>query len=58
MNRIDEATGAAVDYILDHLGGLPADQGRVAWFFWDVLVAYAAVIAEEIQKRALQPSQN
>ena len=54
----DDATIAAVAYIVDHLAALPADRGAVEWFFWNVLVAYAAVIAEEERKRLVEPSQN
>jgi hypothetical protein len=55
---IDDATIAAVTYIVDHLAGLPADRGAVEWFFWTVLAAYAAVVAEEERKRLTEPSQN
>jgi hypothetical protein len=55
---IDDATIAAVSYIVDHLAGLPADRGAVEWFFFNVLAAYAAVVAEEDRKRLTLPSQN
>jgi hypothetical protein len=58
MNSIDDATIAAVAYIVEHLAMLPADRGRQEWFFWDVLIAYAAVVAAEERKRLGTPSDN
>jgi hypothetical protein len=58
MNETDDATIAAVAYIVDHLAGLPADRGRQEWFFFEILCAYATVIAAEEQKRLLEPSDN
>ena len=53
MNEFDDATIAAVAYIMDHLAALPADQGRCEWFFWDVLIAYleAALVIERRRRR-------
>jgi len=58
MDSIDDTTIAAVTYIVEHLAMLPADRGRLEWFFWDVLVAYAAVVAAEERKRLVTPSDN
>jgi hypothetical protein len=58
MNPIDDATSAAVTYIVEHLAALPADRGRQEWFFWDVLVAYAAVVAAAERERLVSPSEN
>jgi hypothetical protein len=43
---IDQATAAAILYILDHLPGLPPDRESQEAFFSDVLMAFAAVVAE------------
>jgi hypothetical protein len=58
MNDLDDATIAAVAYIMDHLEGLPADRGRVEWFFWDVLIAYAEVVVAAERRRMHEPSEN
>jgi hypothetical protein len=46
MSPFDDATLAAVNYIMDHYESIP-DEDR-AWFFWDVLEAYleASLIIE------------
>jgi hypothetical protein len=58
MNSIDDATIAAVAYIVEHHAMLPADRGRQEWFFWEVLNAYAAVVAADERRRLVEPSDN
>jgi hypothetical protein len=58
MNDLDDATIAAVDYIMDHLGALPADRGRVEWFFWEILTTYAEVVIAAERRKIQEPSNN
>jgi hypothetical protein len=58
VNPIDDATAAAVAYIVEHLDGLPADRGRQEWFFRDVLVEYAALVVAAERERLVAPREN
>jgi hypothetical protein len=63
MDEFDDATIAAIAYIMDHLAGLPADHGACEWFFWNVLEAYldAALLIERRRAyfhRLYEPSVN
>ena len=55
---IDDVTTAAVAYLVDHFPMLPADKGRIAAFFTDVVSgAIESAILLDRQKRHL-PSDN
>ena len=58
MNDLDDATAAAVAYIMENLDALLADRGRIAWFFWDVLIAYGAVVIASERRKIQEPSEN
>jgi hypothetical protein len=52
MSIANDAATAAARYIMDHLRGLPADEGRIAVFFRDVIrAAVEAALQKDRQRR-------
>jgi hypothetical protein len=55
---IADATKAAVTYLIEHLGVLPADQGRIAALFSEIVhaaIEYAILLD---RRKRVSPSDN